>query len=51
MGEKGQTGEAEFMDVNGFVRLPRQNINLKKVNIDKLYKCSSQNTNYNDLAE
>ena len=45
----GPLTNGEKLDINGFIRLPKNYLKIKKLNIDKLQNILKQSYNYNDL--
>ena len=41
--------QGDYLDINGFIRLPRNNLKLKRLNIDKLYDVCNNSYSFNDL--
>ena len=46
---EGPLLQGDYLDINGFIRLPRNNIKLKRLNIDNLYDVCKNSYSYNDL--
>jgi len=41
--------QGDYVDINGFIRLPRNNLKLKRLNIDSLHSVCNNSYSFNDL--
>jgi hypothetical protein len=46
---EGPLLQGDYMDINGFIRLPRNNLKLKRLNIDTLQNVCNNSYSFNDL--